>query len=355
MATTEAERQETEDYEDEDEGGGVAENVSDQAENLRDKASSNGGGSLLSSLTSKEVVIPIAASAAAAAAAFMAKKGPELLKDTVMPKLEEKGKETAKEATSSAAEGVLDKAKDSGGITGAAAGLVSKVTGKKDGAPSGTGKGRRLPIQRWTDVAAPVEMVYEQWTQFEEFPRIMHRVQSVQQQDDNKLAWEEKIWFSRRRWVAEIVDQRENERIEWKTVSGASHTGVVTFHELDDTLTRVLVNLDFQPSGLFEKMGSGLRFAKRAVQADLARFKAYVEMRVDELEEENSSGRSSGSRQSGRSSQSGSSSSKRSTGSNSRRSSGSNAKGDAERKSQRAQREARRQSRRQRTSAKEEQ
>jgi uncharacterized membrane protein len=353
MTTTEAERQETEDYEDEDEdeGGGVTENVRDQAENLRDKASSNGGGSLLSSLTSKEVVIPIAASAAAAAAAFMAKKGPELLKDTVMPKLEEKGKEkakeTAKEATSGAAEGVLDKAKDAGGITGAAAGLVSKVTGKKDGAPSGTGKGRRLPIQRWTDIAAPLEMVYDQWTQFEEFPRIMHRVQSVQPQDDNKLAWEEKIWFSRRRWVAEILDQRENERIEWKTVSGVSHTGVVTFHELDDNLTRVLVNLDFQPSGLFEKMASGLRFAKRAVQADLARFKAYVEMRVDELEEEKSDGQSRG-----RGQQSSSRSSQRSSQSSSRRSSSSNAKGgDAERKSQRAQREARRQSRRQRTSA----
>src|SRR5918992_187210 len=312
MTTTEAERQETEDYEGEDEGGGVTENVRDQAENLRDKASSNGGGSLLSSLASKEVVIPIAASAAAAAATYMAKKGPGLLKDTVMPKLEEKGKEkakeTAKEATSGAADGILEKAKESGGITGAAAGLVSKLTGGKDGAPSGTGKGRRLPIQRWTDIGAPLEMVYDQWTQFEEFPRIMHRVQSVQPQDDNKLAWEEKIWFSRRRWVAEIVDQRKNERIEWKTVSGVSHTGVVTFHELDDDLTRVLVNLDFQPSGLFEKMASGLRFAKRAVQADLARFKAYVEMRVDELEEENGGDRSRGrSRQSSSSSQSSSS------------------------------------------------
>jgi uncharacterized membrane protein len=240
---------------------------------------------------------------------------------------------------------VLDKAKASGGITGAAAGLVSKLTGgDKGGAPAGTGKGRRLPIQRWTDISAPRELVYDQWTQFEEFPRIMHRVQSVQPQDDDKLAWEEKIWFSRRRWVAEIVDQRENERIEWKTVSGVSHTGVVTFHELDDNLTRVLVNLDFQPSGLFEKMASGLRFAKRAVQADLARFKAYVEMRVDEREEESSDGRS---RQSGRSS-----SGRDSTRSSSRRSSSSTGKGsDAERKAQRAQREARRQSRRQRTSA----
>src|ERR687896_1046952 len=368
MTTTEAERQETEDYEDEDEGGGVAENVRDQAENLRDKASSNGGGSLLSSLTSKEVVIPIAASAAAAAATYMAKKGPDLLKDTVMPKLQEKGKETAKgaakEATSGAAEGVLDKAKESGGITGAAAGLVSKLTGgKKGGSPDGTGKGRWLPIQRWTDIAAPIETVYNQWTQFEDFPRIMHRVQSVQQQEDNKLSWEEKIWFSRRRWEAEITEQRPNERIAWKTVSGTSHTGVVSFHKLDDRLTRVLVNLDFQPSGLFEKVGSGLRFAKRAVQADLARFKAYVEVReeedgawrgriedgevVEEAENERRDGkrddddrgrsRSRGGRQQG-------------SRGGSRRSSSSNAKGDAERESQRAQREARRQSRRQRAS-----
>src|SRR5207244_3293508 len=73
-------------------------------------------------------------------------------------------------------------------------------------------------------------------------------------------------------------ERRRNERIAWKTVTGTSHEGVVTFHKLDDRLTRVMVDLDFHPSGMIEKMASGMRFVKRAVEADLARFKAYVEL-----------------------------------------------------------------------------
>jgi uncharacterized membrane protein len=106
----------------------------------------------------------------------------------------------------------------------------------------------------------------------------MHRVLSVKKEDRNKLSWEEKIWFSRRQWEGEITERRKNDRIAWKTTKGASHTGVVTFHKLDSNLTRVMVDLDFHPSGMIEKMASGLRFVKRAVQADLARFKAYVEL-----------------------------------------------------------------------------
>jgi hypothetical protein len=77
-------------------------------------------------------------------------------------------------------------------------------------------------------------------------------------------------WQARRR--------RKNDRIAWKTIGGMSHSGVVSFHRLDSRLTRVMVTIDFVPQGVVEKMASGLRFVKRAVQADLARFKAYVEM-----------------------------------------------------------------------------
>src|SRR5205814_6788993 len=88
----------------------------------------------------------------------------------------------------------------------------------------------------------------------------------------------EKIWFSKRQWEGRITDRRKNDRIAWTTASGMSHRGVVSFHKLDDNLTRVMVTMEFEPSGMVEKMASGLRFVKRAVQADLARFKAYVEL-----------------------------------------------------------------------------
>ena len=72
-------------------------------------------------------------------------------------------------------------------------------------------------------------------------------------------------------------DKRQNDRIVWRSVSGTHHSGVISFHRLDKNLTRVLVTVDFVPSGMIEKLASGMRFAKRAVEADLARFKAYVE------------------------------------------------------------------------------
>jgi uncharacterized membrane protein len=167
----------------------------------------------------------------------------------------------------------------SSGVVGKVAGsVVDKVTG---GGGGGKGKKtRRLPIQRWTDVAVPVDKAYQAWTDFEKFPQFMHRVLSVQKSDGkDEVQWEEKIWFKKRQWTGKIVDRRKNDRIAWKTTSGTSHSGIVSFHKLDENLTRVMVEVDFQPTGMFEKMGSGLRFVKRAVQADLARFKAYVEMK----------------------------------------------------------------------------
>jgi hypothetical protein len=106
----------------------------------------------------------------------------------------------------------------------------------------------------------------------------MHRVLNVKQKGKDKVSWQEKIWFSKRQWEGRSTEQRENDRIVWKTTSGMSHKGIVSFHELSPTLTRVMVEMEFEPNGIIEKMASGLRFVKRAVQSDLARFKAFVEM-----------------------------------------------------------------------------
>ncbi len=229
-----------------------------------------GGRSRLAALTSKEVLLPAAATAAAAAAAGLAaKKGPDLMRmlsgeaDDEAEKLGRKGVQGAKSQLASG-----------GGIAGKAA---SKLLGGGGGGGQSGGKTRRLPIQRWTDVGVPLEKAYKTWTQFEEFPKFMHRVLDVDQEEDNKIHWREKIWFSTREWDGEITDKRQNDRIAWKSVSGTQHSGVISFHRLDKNLTRVLVTVDFVPSGMIEKMASGMRFVRRAVEADLARFKAYVE------------------------------------------------------------------------------
>jgi Polyketide cyclase / dehydrase and lipid transport len=231
-----------------------------------------GGGAqdLLQSLMSKEVVIPAVATAASVVA-YAARKGAGEAKDKLEGEAEKLGEEGAQGAK---------KGLGGGGALGK---LASKaIGGGGGGGDSGGGgsakKTRRLPIQRWTDVAAPVGTVYEKWTQFEEYPNFMHRVLNVEHEDENKVAWDEKIWFSSRHWEGEITERKRNKRIAWKTTSGMAHAGVVTFHKLDDELTRVMVDMDFVPQGMIEKMASGMRFVKRAVQSDLARFKAYVEM-----------------------------------------------------------------------------
>jgi uncharacterized membrane protein len=238
-----------------------------------------GGAQLLQSLKSKEVVIPAVATAASVVA-YAARKGAGEAKEKLEGEAEKLGEEGAEGAKKGITSG--------GGGGGALGKLASKAIGGGSGGGGGAGKAkktRRLPIQRYTDIAAPVGTVYEKWTEFEEFPNFMHRVLNVKAEDDDKVTWDEKIWFSKRHWEGEITERKRNKRIAWKTTSGMAHAGVVTFHKLDDELTRVMVDMDFVPQGMIEKMASGLRFVKRAVQADLARFKAYVEMgQAEDLE-----------------------------------------------------------------------
>jgi uncharacterized membrane protein len=156
--------------------------------------------------------------------------------------------------------------------------------GGKNSSP-GAGKGRRMPVQQDMDIGAPISTVYNQWTQFEEWPKFMHRVQSASQEDDAHVAFKAKIWGKSKEFKAEIVEQRPEERIEWKVTEGMSHKGVITFHELGPRLTRIELNVDLEPGSLVEKFARGARLFKRAVRADMARFKAYVLMEEEETGE----------------------------------------------------------------------
>jgi uncharacterized membrane protein len=149
--------------------------------------------------------------------------------------------------------------------------------GEGSAAP-GTGSGRRMPIQQSVDVAVPIRVAYDQWTRFEDWPEFMHRLESAEQIDDCTVAFSTKVWGINRRFEAEILEQAPDRRIEWDVTEGMAHTGVVTFHEISDRLTRIEVTLDVEPHGLIEKAGRGMRFVKRAVRGDLHRFKAYVEL-----------------------------------------------------------------------------
>jgi uncharacterized membrane protein len=167
-------------------------------------------------------------------------------------------------------------------------GAVKNTVGESGGGGSkskgepGVGKGRRMPVQQDIDIGAPLRTVYNEWTQFEEWPSFMHRLENVSQEDESHVSFKTKIWGISKEFKAEIVEQRPDERIKWEVTEGVTHTGVVTFHELGPRLTRVEVNIDVQPGSLIEKAARGMRHVKRAVRADLARFKAHVLMQDDE-------------------------------------------------------------------------
>jgi uncharacterized membrane protein len=194
----------------------------------------------------------------------------------------EKGRDQISDAGGKVREKVSEKVKGDIKDSIPGSGLFSKSDGSGNGGKSqglpGVGKGRRMPVQQDIDIGVPIGTVYDQWTQFEEWPKFMHRVTQVSQEDEAHANFKTKIWGKTKEYTAEIVDQRPDERIKWKVTEGVTHTGVVTFHELGPRLTRVEVNLDVEPGSLIEKAARGMRFIKRAVRADLARFKAHVLM-----------------------------------------------------------------------------
>jgi uncharacterized membrane protein len=134
-------------------------------------------------------------------------------------------------------------------------------------------------IVRSIEVEAPVTSVYNQWTQFEEFPRFMEGVEQVRQLDDTHLHWVASIGGQRREWDAEITEQVPDARIAWRSRDGTSNAGVVTFHRLDDDRTKVMLQLEHEPQGVAERAGEALGIVERRVAGDLERFCEYVEAR----------------------------------------------------------------------------
>ena len=134
-------------------------------------------------------------------------------------------------------------------------------------------------IEQSIDVEVPVETAYNQWTQFEEFPRFMEGVEEVRQLDDTHLHWVAELGGSRHEWDAVITEQHPDERVAWRNTDGKDNAGVVTFHRLDDDRSRVMVQIDFVPEGIKEKLGTALGAPDRRVQGDLERFKELIESR----------------------------------------------------------------------------
>jgi uncharacterized membrane protein len=134
-------------------------------------------------------------------------------------------------------------------------------------------------IEKSIDVDVPVRTAYNQWTQFESFPRFMEGVESVEQLDDRRLHWRANIGGAVEEWNAEITEQAPDKRIAWCSTSGAKNAGVVTFHRLSDDKTRIMLQVEYEPQTWSESMGDLLGFVSRRVSGDLERFKEFIEER----------------------------------------------------------------------------
>jgi uncharacterized membrane protein len=129
------------------------------------------------------------------------------------------------------------------------------------------------------DVNVPVRVAYDQWTQFEEFPRFMSGVESVTQLSDTRLRWKVDVAGVVREFETAIVEQTPDQRIAWTTTEGPRHAGVVTFHKIDDTTTRIMVQMDFEPTGFLENVGDKVGFVSARIRGDMGNFKEFIEAR----------------------------------------------------------------------------
>jgi uncharacterized membrane protein len=134
-------------------------------------------------------------------------------------------------------------------------------------------------IEQSIDVDVDVRTAYDQWTQFEDFPKFMEGVEEIRQVDDTHTHWRTKVAGREKEFDAVITEQTPDQRIAWASEDGPEHAGVVTFHRLDDAKTRVMLQMDYEPDGAVEKIGDALGLVKRRVTGDLERYKALVESR----------------------------------------------------------------------------
>jgi uncharacterized membrane protein len=137
-------------------------------------------------------------------------------------------------------------------------------------------------VEKTIEVNRPVNTVYNQWTQFEDFPYFMEGVKEVRQLDDTHLHWRAEIWGKEKEWDAEITEQEPDRRISWKSTSGAPNAGTVRFEPTGPQSTRVRLVMAYDPKGAIESAGDALGIFSARVQHSIEDFKKFIENRTEE-------------------------------------------------------------------------
>jgi uncharacterized membrane protein len=151
--------------------------------------------------------------------------------------------------------------------------------GPADAAQSAERKFKMAHLEESIEVAVPVRTAYNQWTQFEEFPKFMEGVKSVRQISDNLLTWRAEIGGKEVEWNALITQQEPDARIGWRSTAGAHNAGSVSFVPIGPSMTMVTLRLEYEPEGAVQNTGSALGLVTTRIKGDLKRFKKYIETR----------------------------------------------------------------------------
>lgn len=155
--------------------------------------------------------------------------------------------------------------------------MANATTSKERGAAGAPVKSSHI-IEEYIDIGVGRDVAYAQWTEYDAFSQYTKK-ESARQQREDRVTFTSKIGPSRRKWDTQIVEQEPGRRIAWRSVGGPQTIGVVTFHSLDEHLTRLMIDMEYHPSGLFETVGNFLRMQRRRVRKDLKLFKAFIELR----------------------------------------------------------------------------
>ncbi len=138
------------------------------------------------------------------------------------------------------------------------------------------------PVVRRIDLGVPVRAAYDQWTQFEAFPRFLENVKEVRQLDDTRVWWLAEVGGREIHWTAEIYEQVPDRRIAWTSVDGALNAGAVSFRPLSPQSTRMLVEIAYEPQGLLEDLGALVGLVSRRIGSGLEDFRTYIETHMKE-------------------------------------------------------------------------
>lgn len=137
-------------------------------------------------------------------------------------------------------------------------------------------------IEKTIEVDRPVRTVYNQWTQFEDFPKFMAGVKEVRQLDETHLHWSAEVWGKDKEWDAEITEQEPDKRISWQSVGGTRNAGTVRFEPLGADRTLVRLVMSYEPEGMMEDVGSALGAMRGQVEKSVRDFKEFIEERGTE-------------------------------------------------------------------------